>query len=269
MANYNCYALDENGRPLFDENGKVDLKRGDIYISVSTILAVENPGDFLAKWMLDTFGNEPEPYYAYQEYMTKVSSLGSKIHRFVELDLKGQTKEANEMVDDSMLAGVDSWLRFKKAHTIELIESEKILFSKKLRIAGQMDMKLKIDGVTYLADLKTGSCSDKNFVQIAAYKYLDKEMGADNSDVKLLILGGKDSKSKISEGGSICMHEPSTWFGKANMTEEDLFAWFCSLREVWRLKNLTSRKFNPVIKNLSEAIDPMVKRFHQAFRAPI
>lgn len=266
-SNYTTYCLDKDGRPTFQPDGKPDLKNGELYVSVSTILSVENVGDFLTRWLLTTFGKEPNPLEAHEAYMDKVSSLGTRLHHFFELDLKGRRSEADKIVSDDMIPGIESYFRWKKQHDVELIDSEKILFSKKLRIAGTRDLKIKVDGQVYIADWKTGSVADKAFAQLAIYHYLGREMGEkDNKDAKLLVLGG--NRDKIANGGDVYMHTVENWFGP-QMTEADLFAWFLCLRHVWMLKNLKSRKFAPVIKGLQESIDPMIERFKLEFTEAI
>src|SRR5258708_2128578 len=110
MANYNTYLLDKNGKTT------TDLSTGELYVSVSTILKQE--GKDLVGWALRTFGEQDNPMAAYKGYMDKVSSLGSRIHSYVENDLKGTPLTANQIQED-MLPAISSWEDFKHAHTIE------------------------------------------------------------------------------------------------------------------------------------------------------
>lgn len=263
MANYNCYALMPDGTPVFDGRGQPDIKKGDIYVSVSQILAMEGAGDFLIMWALREFGGLLDPIKAHKAYMERVSDLGSRLHSYVELDLKGEEYKG---ATEDMLPGIESWHAFKNEHKIELIESEQILHSKKYKFAGTMDIKLKIDGELYIADLKTGSVQEKAFTQLAAYKYMCKEMTLPQSDdAKLLVLGGADSKSKIADGGKVIMHTLDGWYGD-KVTEADLFSVFMCLRHMWAHKNITSRKFEPIIKHLDKEIEPMIQRFKDSFQ---
>lgn len=265
MSSYSVYCLDPNGLPVFTPDGKPDLAKGELFVSVSTILAMENPGEFLQRWLLSTFGGEPDPFMAYQNFMEKVSSLGTRLHRFFELDLKNLRKEADKVVTDELLPGVESYLRWKKKHDIELIDSERIVFCKKLRIGGTVDVMLKIDGQNYICDFKTGSVQEKAFTQLCIYKHLATSMGISTAkDAKLLVLGGKDTKSKVVDGGDMQMHTMESMFGK-HLTEADLFSAFMCLRHLWMIKNIKSKKFSPVIKHLQEALDPMIERFKNQF----
>jgi hypothetical protein len=114
------------------------------------------------------------------------------------------------------------------------------------------------------ADLKTGSVQNKAFIQLTAYKHMLKEMGLSDGDETLLVLGGSDSKNKIADGGAIQLHTLDSWF-KSRVSEEDLFSALMCLRELWRLENLKSKKFEPVIKGMAEFVDPIVQRFRDAF----
>ena len=224
---------------------------------------MEGSGDFLMKWALKEFGGAPDPIDAYDSYMQEVSKRGSTLHRYMECDLLGIPFDGE--VTKDILPGVESWHQFRSKHTIEVLESEKILWSKKFRFAGQMDLLINLDGTTYVADLKTGSVMNKAFTQLAAYKYMAMEMGVKGVEkAKLLVLGGGSSKTKIADGGKILLHTMEERF-KGLVSEEDLFASFMCLRYLWYMENLRSNKFEAVIKGMETALDPMVERFKKSF----
>lgn len=267
-AFYNCYALDPKGKPLFDAKGNPDFKKGNIYISVSTILGMEGAGDFLTRWLLNTFGARSDPLGAYETYMHNVSSLGSRLHAYFEGDMMGKSMP-DEQITEDMLPGIESYHTWKDEHDVEVVDTEKVLFSSKYRIAGTRDLKVKVDGQLYIADWKTGSVQDKAFAQLAMYCYMGREMGEeDNKDAKLLVLGGADSKTKIADGGAVKMHTLESWFSN-EVTQADMFAWFQCLRHLWYIKNLKSRKFQPVIKDMAKIVDPMIERFRSSFHEDI
>jgi len=263
MANYNTYLIDKKGNPVFQGN-KPDLSKGDLYISVSQILSMLGSGDFLIQWALREFGGLADSTGAYRSYMDRVSDLGSKLHKYIEFDLKGLEFPEAEMTE-TMVPGIQSWHDFKEKHEIKLIDSERVLHSKRYRFAGQLDLRVEIDGVTYVADLKTGSVMGKAFIQLAAYKHMLKEMGLSDGTEKLLVLGGADSKSKIADGGAVQMHTLETFF-KGDVTEEDMFVKLMCLRELWYQENLRSRKFEPIIKGMSDYMEPMIQSFRDSFK---
>ena len=259
---YNTYLLDKDGKPIFGERIG-DLREGDLYVSVSSILSCEAMGDFLTYWLLKTFGGKSDPIGAHRQYMKDVSGLGTRLHAFIEADLL--TESYKDEVFEDMMPGIESWFRFRKEHDIEVIDIERILYSRKYRFAGTLDSRLRIDGVPYIVDFKTGTVADKAFVQLTAYDTMLKEMDILEEPHELLVLGGSSSKSKVAEGGDIQMHTLESFFG-GRMTKEDLFIRLMCLRQIWFLKNLKSRKFKPVIKHMEKAIDPLMENFAEQFR---
>lgn len=220
--------------------------------------------DFLIKWALKTFGGRVDPLKAHSDFMERVSNLGSLLHKYIEYDLKNLKFPDKELTEE-MLPGIEAWHMFKENHEIEMIDSERMLYSKTYKFAGTLDLRIKIDGVVYVADLKTGSVQHKGFIQLAAYKHMLKEMGLSDGSEQLLILGGADSKNKIADGGAVQMHTLENYF-KSPVTEEDLFTTLMCLRELWRFENLKSRKFQPIIKGMSEYLEPITQRFRDSFK---
>lgn len=262
MANYNAYLIDDNGDSVFYQD-KPDLSKGNLYISVSQVLSMLGGNDFLIRWALTQFGGQLDPIASHKQFMDSVSSLGTALHKYIEYDLKNE--KFTDVVTEAMMPGIESWHAFKNEHKIELIDSERVLHSKKLRMAGTLDQRMKIDGVTYICDLKTGSVQSKAFIQLTAYKTMMKEMGLSDGSEELLVLGGADSKSKIATGGKIFMHSRDSWF-KGRVSEEDLYIQLMCLRELWYQENIKSRKFEPIIKGMQEYIDPIIERFKDSFK---
>ena len=259
---YNTYLLDKNGNPIFGEQVG-DLRKGDLYVSVSNILSCEALGDFITYWLLKTFGGAMDPIGAHRQYMKDVSGLGTRIHAFVEADLIGESYK--DEISEDMMPAIESWYRFRKKHEIEVLDIERILYSRKYRFAGTLDSRLRIDGVPYIVDLKTGTVADKAFVQLTAYDTMLKEMGILEEPHNLLVLGGADSKHKMAAGGDVQMHTLDSFF-KGRVTKEDLFIRLMCLRQVWFQKNVKSRKFQPIIKHIERALDPLMEKFAEQFR---
>ena len=260
MAGYNTYLLDKKGQPIFGE--KIgDLREGDLYVSVSSILSVENPGDFLSYWLLNTFGGQPNAVAAHREYMNQVSGLGTRIHEFVERDLLGQ--ELPEVTED-MMPAIEGFYEYKKHNTIEVLDVERIVYSPKYRFAGTLDLRAKINGKPYLLDLKTGTVTDKAFVQLAAYHSMCAELSLLDEPHDVAVIGGSDSKNKIAGGGKWILHTREDFF-KGRVTQEDLFIHLMCLRQIWFFKNLKSRKFNAVIKHMEKAVEPLMEDFAAQF----
>jgi hypothetical protein len=262
MAGYNSYVLNDDGKPVFTPDGKPDELNGSIYVSVSNVLSVESAGDFLTRWLLSTFGRTEDPLYEYQQYMDRVSNLGTRIHSFMEADLAGVPYEG--AISDDMLPAIESYLKWRRDNDVEVLDIEKILFSKKMRVAGTRDSRLRINGKVYNVDLKTGTIQSKAFVQLAAYHLMGGEMGEDNTDVDLMVLGGADSKSKLADGGKLIMHTRESWF-KGRMSIEDLKFYFACLHQIWFFREMKSRKFEPIVKNMDKYLNRMAAEFRENF----
>lgn len=263
MAHYNCYLIDtKTGKSVFYSD-KPDLTKGDLFISISQILSMLGGGDFLIRWALTTFGGYVDPLKAQQEYMDKVSDLGSRLHKYVEYDLKKQDYPEDEL-DEDMHPGILAWEKFKSEHKVEMIDSELVLHSKRYRFAGTVDARLKIDGKSYIVDFKTGSVQDKAYIQLQAYKTMLIEMNLSDGSEELLVLGGGDSKSKWADGGKVFMHTLESKFN-GRVSEQDLFVRLMCLRELWYQENVKSRKWQAIIKGMQEYIDPIIQDFKDQF----
>lgn len=254
MANYNTYLLDKKGKTT------TDLKKGDLYVSVSTVLKME--GKDLITWALRRFGDAASPLAEYQRFMDEVSALGTAIHSYIEHDLKGiPFPDGN--VTEKMLSAISAWHDFRDKNKIELIASEKIVFSPKWRIAGTTDAVIKLNGKMYVADIKTGGIYPSAYTQLAIYKAcLMQEPKSKRikgiEDADLLVLGVHRDKSIVE-----CLDLSS--YHKGKITIEDELKVFHSLRYIWFMRNIKSKKWEPVIKNMQEILSPLEQKFKEAF----
>lgn len=246
--------MDKNG------NTTTDLKKGDLYISVSTILKME--GKDLVKWALGRFGEAIKPLVAYQEFMDEVSALGTAIHSYIEHDLKGHAFPDKD-VTEKMLPAITAWHDFREKNEIELIASEKVVHSSTWRVAGTTDAVIKFNGKLYVADIKTGNIYPSAFTQLAIYKAcLCQEPKSRRikgiEDADLLVLGVHRDKSVVE-----CADLNSYHKGKISI--EDELGMFHCMRYMWYLRNIKSKKFEPIIKNMKDILNPLEKRFKEAF----
>lgn len=255
MANYNTYLLDKDGKTTSD------LKKGDLYISVSTILKQE--GKDLVGWALRTFGPQDEPLKAYHAYMEKVSDLGSRIHEFVEYDLK-KLDYPDSKVSEDMLPAIESWENFKSANKIEMVESERTVFSPRWRTAGTCDLVVKLNGDLFVGDFKTGGVYPSAFTQMAAYKSFmcqepvkRKVKGIDDADLLVINLH--------RDGRPVECHTLDSYY-KGRIKIEDELGVFHSLRYIWYQRNVKSKKFEAIIKNMRDVMNPLEERFKEAFK---
>lgn len=244
MASYNTYLIDN-----------------ELYVSVSTILNVENPGSFLIFWALRKFGGAEDSVKAYNAFMKEVSETGTEIHEVLEHDLL-ETGKAGEVLTERAAPAVAEWNKWKQEHEIKVIASEIQLHSKKYRVAGTCDLVAEIDGQLYIADFKTGSVQEKAFTQMAAYKQMlcevpkkDRIPGIEKADLAVI--------NVHRDGKPVEFITHRDYYKDQPMEPEDHLAIFHSLRYVWAKRNLKSKKFAPIIKDMSAIIDPLNKDFHK------
>lgn len=263
MGNYNSYYID-----------------GEIYVSVSTILGGESAGD-LVRWALNKFGLDKQDvlemmqdskrlkeFYScktdYNKWMRWVSNKGTKIHAVIESDLK-EAGDAHELVDEETMPAVQEYLKWKNKHKLKMLESEVQCHSKKWRIAGTCDLVAEIDGELYICDIKTGSVREKAFTQMAAYRAMLSQM----PEMKKKLKGIEKAKLAVlsvhRDGNPVQLITFDEFYKGSDMTETDELGIFHALRYIWAMRNIKSRKWSPVIKNMEELIAPMTKKFKDAF----
>ena len=234
---------------------------GELHIGVSAILNTESMGDFLVPWALRTFGGEENPTEAHQQYMESVSSTGTQIHKFIEKNLAGENAE--DLINEQTVGAIQQWLDWSKNNKIEVIASEKQVSHLVWRCAGTLDAVLKINGKLYVVDFKTGKFKPRYFTQLAAYKAM-----LCNEPKKIRIPGIEQAALAVLEilrdGDPVKLITLEDKY-KGEVTEEDELGIFHSLRYIWYLRNLKSKQYQPVIKNMDVLLNPMDKDFKKTF----
>jgi hypothetical protein len=105
----------------------------------------------------------------YREEWKAKAERGSRVHAHCEAFLKGESTE----VRDDEHGFVDAVEAFLSDNTPEVVELEEITLSHH-GYGGRFDMIVKIDGVCWLLDLKTGSeYPIEHTLQLSAYRYAD------------------------------------------------------------------------------------------------
>lgn len=81
------------------------------------------------------------------------------------------------------------FIQWAVANSITFLASEKRVYSKEWFVAGTYDMKFEMNGLTYIADVKTQKAIyDRTpFAQMAAYQYMEGEMGEPKVDGRIII----------------------------------------------------------------------------------
>lgn len=102
---------------------------------------------------------------------------GSNVHEYAECLFKGLPLP--ELKTDDAKRGVEAFHKWYDSHKIEILASERTLFSQSHYYAGTCDFVAKIDGQYVIGDFKTGKrIYNEARLQTAAYQQaLQEEMG--------------------------------------------------------------------------------------------
>lgn len=110
----------------------------------------------------------------------EAARVGTAIHEWCEHYINFKLKKEDDMPDlpdeKSVQVGINSFLDWEKEHKVKFISSERVVYSKKYKYIGTMDIEAKIDGALCLVDLKSsnGLYNSVN-MQTAAYQKADEE----------------------------------------------------------------------------------------------
>lgn len=143
-------------------------EEGKYYPSVTTILQYMPKNKFFDNWLKDVGHNA-------DLIMRKAGKEGTQVHEAAEALVLG--KEVNWMDDygnakysqlvwEMILKFYDFW----STHKPELISAEEFVYSDEFKYAGTADLLVKMDGETWLLDIKTSNNLHRSYnLQLAAY----------------------------------------------------------------------------------------------------
>lgn len=196
----------------------------------------------------------------YRDTKQEAADIGSLVHRVLEQALLGNfdesmlpleanallapnlTSDMVELANNAIRAG----LRFFGKHKIEVLSTERVVWSPKYAYVGTTDLLARVDGEMCVCDFKTAkSVYPENHIQLAAYQMaLLEEQPELNIAKRWVIRVGKDGKLVDDARG--------------NDTVDEDFLCFRALRKVWQWDRANSKwgakEAVPVIGDLDEAI---------------
>ena len=150
------------------------------YISVTTILKVISLGEGLVRWAANL------GWEASQRQMKEKGELGSLVHKQIELYLKKQIKnfDLQSLEIKVRCELIRDWI---ESNNLEVIDSERIVWSDKYKYAGSLDVLCRIGKDYCIVDFKnTSGIWPTQFVQQAAYAKALRER--EDIKVKRLII---------------------------------------------------------------------------------
>jgi len=160
----------------------------------------------------------------------EAADIGTKIHDWVELWIKGKNPEAP--VEPQVMNGVNAFLKWVKETKIKLRNSETIVYSKKNDFAGIMDAEGKMGKENVIIDFKSSKAIYSEYrYQLAAYWLAREEETKKKFDGGWIIRFGKDDG------------EFTTTYIPRKEYEKDKIAFLATLA-IKRRENELIREFN-------------------------
>ena len=161
------------------------------YPSITTVLgAIPKPG--LMKWR-KSVGEDAAKWE-----MNRAARRGSATHTLVEQYLKGETPSIRDVLPLGMFRLLKPYLeQIDNIHALE-----KIMYSKKLTVAGQVDCIAEYNGKLSVIDFKTAnkervdSWNENYYIQCTAYAIMYEELFGTPIEQIVILQAGEDGSAK-------------------------------------------------------------------------
>lgn len=151
------------------------------YPSVTTVLNAYPKGSFFEQWLRDTGNNS-------KTILREAGEQGTNVHNAIDNFLKGMpitliTDAGQEQFTLNEWKMINRFMKFFECIDTDSFLSESIVFDKKLRLGGTMDLVCTIDGERWLIDYKTSNAIHKTYkMQLAMYKQMYENMTGETID---------------------------------------------------------------------------------------
>ena len=176
----NTKGMNQNGFRFYQIDGKN-------YPSITSILSIQKK-EGLEKWRKNV-GEEAAKWE-----MARAARRGKATHTLVEQFLKGQPQTINDVLPNGMFRLLKPYLeQIDNIHCLE-----KIMFSHKLTLAGQVDCIAEYNGKLSVIDFKTAnkeridSWNESYYLQCTAYAIMYEELFGKQIDQIVILQAGED-----------------------------------------------------------------------------
>ena len=176
----NTKGMNQNGFRFYQIDGKN-------YPSITSILSIQKK-EGLEKWRKNV-GEEAAKWE-----MARAARRGKATHTLVEQFLKGQPQTINDVLPNGMFRLLKPYLeQIDNIHCLE-----KIMFSHKLTLAGQVDCIAEYNGKLSVIDFKTAnkeridSWNTNYYLQCTAYAIMYEELFGTPIEQIVILQAGED-----------------------------------------------------------------------------
>ena len=176
----NTKGMNQNGFRFYQIDGKN-------YPSITSILSIQKK-EGLEKWRKNV-GEEAAKWE-----MARAARRGKATHTLVEQYLKGQPQTINDVLPNGMFRLLKPYLdQVDNIHCLE-----KIMFSHKLTLAGQVDCIAEYNGKLSVIDFKTAnkeridSWNESYYLQCTAYAIMYEELFGKPIEQIVILQAGED-----------------------------------------------------------------------------
>lgn len=132
------------------------------------------------------------------EVLKRKAEIGTSVHSSIE----AYNKNLGMIIEnDEVMPYLDSFLKWKKINN-KIIISEERLICPELKITGQIDMIMEVEGKNVIFDVKTSTTMHRHYeLQLSAYAYLARKHGIEIEKQAILLLNkeGKEPQEIYCE----------------------------------------------------------------------
>jgi hypothetical protein len=224
-------------------NSRVYKRDEDVfYPSVTTILQYMPKNKFFDNWLKDVGHNA-------DLILRKAGREGTQVHEASEALVKGEqvdwiddygNAKYSQLVWEMIIKFYDFWT----THKPELISTEEFVFSDTYKYAGTADLVVKMDGETWLLDIKTSNSLHRAYdLQLAAYAKAIEEVKGIKIDRTGIIWLKASTRSSSKKTGS---YQGKGWQIKVIDNIDYNFDLFQTIYKLYTLDNPTTK---PIYNN--------------------